>query len=366
MKACDLTYMAWAKTHQPARFELTASGVPAASLGDFDGLAEPISLETEGPYGRPDLIQALARLREVDPAWILPTTGASSANLIALACVARRGDRVLLETPVYDPLPRAACFLGLHPVFFPRHAQGRFCPDFAAIQRGLADGAKAVFITNLHNPSGLQCRPADLQALADATAEHDAFLIVDEVYLDYAHLESRADRPLAARLGEHVITTDSLTKVYGLGGLRAGWIIARPEFIGRATGVVDLLNVNDSVVSAQIATRALASIDALARRTRRLHGQTYPIFSSWLRSRPDLSSPGNDGALFSWVRLPGGITAECLCETLASRFETNLVSGSFFGSSRHVRIGFGLPAEDLREGLSRVGQAIDELTKQGD
>ena len=357
-------YLHWAKTHPRARFELTNSGVPAAGVQDIGGLGHWRDLEVQGFYGEPDLIEGIAALRSVAPQRVLPVVGASMANFIALACSASAGDRVLIETPVYDPLVRAARFLNLVPVPFARQPERHHRPDLDAVQRGLAAGARAVMLTDLHNPSGLRCPDDDLERLAVMTADHGANLIIDEVYLDYAVINAGQARPGAAgrgQLGNHVVTTDSLTKVYGLGGLRAGWIIADPEVLGRAGEVLDLLNVVNPVVSARLATQAVRHIAGLARRCRQIYSAGHPVYTSWLASRDDVVGYGNDGALFGWLRLAPGVGADRLTELLAKQYETHVVSGSFFGCQDHIRIGFGLPADTLADGLDRVGTALDEL-----
>lgn len=361
MDASTAGYLYWAKTHPLARFELTASGVPAARIDDFDGQPETPDIEIRGAYGDPELIQAIAALRGVAPESVLPVPGASTANFIALSCAAAAGDRVLIERPVYDPLVRVARFLGLRCSFFRRVTEQGFRPDLEAVRRELTEGAKAVVMSNLHNPSGRICPAEDLQELAALTARYDACLIVDEVYLDFATLNGNRKRGGAARLGNHVVVTDSLTKVYGLGGLRAGWMIADPGFVRRAGEVLDLLNVVNPVVSARIALRALTRLERLGRRCQESYQAGYPVFASWLAGRGDLAGYGNDGALFGWLRLPAGLRAKELAALLASEYETNIVPGTFFGCDDHVRIGFGLPVDVLSEGLSRVAAALDRL-----
>jgi aspartate/methionine/tyrosine aminotransferase len=288
---------------------------------------------------------------------------ASTANFVALAAVAGAGDRVLIERPVYDPIVRAARFLGLEVVFFDRPADQGYFPDLGGIELGLGHGARAVVLTNLHNPSGLLCPERVLRQLSRLAAQYGAVLIADEVYLDYARLNSNC-RPLrAAQLGEHVITTDSLTKVYGLGWLRAGWMIANPRILDQARHVIDLLNVVNPVISARLARQALDCLDTLAERCRTAHDRRYSILSAWLESRSDLGTYGHDGALFSWVRLPPGVSGNRLADLLAAEYDTTLVPGEFFGADGHVRIGFDLPEDELREGLQRVGAALDRLTR---
>ncbi|MCH7814785.1 MAG: pyridoxal phosphate-dependent aminotransferase, partial [Planctomycetes bacterium] len=234
--------MNWAKTHPRAKYELTASGVAPAGGTEFDGHCDPSDLQERGTYGDPDLIRAISRFRGVDQERVLPVPGTSCANFIALAATAHTGDRVLIESPGYDPLLRVARFLGLQVRRFDRRPDRDWRADLEALRAGLREGALAVVMTNLHNPSGRLCPADDLAEIAALTAEYGARLIVDEVYLDYAVLNAGRARSSAIGLGEQVLVTDSLTKVYGLGGLRAGWLIAEPQVLRRAREIVDLLH----------------------------------------------------------------------------------------------------------------------------
>jgi len=319
------------------------------------GLGRQQDLEIRGAYGDPELIEAIAAFRGVAADRVMPLPGTSMANFIALACSASAGDRVLIESPGYDPLVRAAGFLHLEPMRFERDPARHHAPDLEAVRRGLDAGARAVMMTNLHNPSGLRCPDEELRRLAVLTADHGAKLI-----------NAGQDRPSAAgrgELGSHVITTDSLTKVYGLGGLRAGWMIADPAMLGRAGDVLDVLNVVNPVVSARVATRAIGQMGRLAERCREMYRAGHSVYASWVDSRDDVVGYGHDGALFGWLRLESGVGADRLAALLVERYETLVVPGTYFGSKGHIRIGFGLPGDELSQGLDRVGSALDELRR---
>ena len=148
--------------------------------------------------------------------------GASSANFIALAATTRHGDSVMVEQPVYEPITKVASFLGLQVIRLLRRPERAFavCPKDVA--KGLNQGARAVFLTNLHNPSGQLLTKENVEQIARACAQANATLIVVEVYLDAAHLNGDQPRRTAATVANNVIAIDSLTKVYGLGGLRVG------------------------------------------------------------------------------------------------------------------------------------------------
>ncbi|MFQ5492088.1 MAG: pyridoxal phosphate-dependent aminotransferase [Phycisphaerae bacterium] len=321
---------------------------------DFD-------FRVRGPYGDPELIQAIADAQAVPPAWVLPVPGTSTANVVALASVTQPGGKVMLERPVYDPLVGVTRLLGLEAEYFDRRPDAGFRWDPGVIKAGLARGVAAICLTNLHNPSGQLVHPDDMAELIRLTGDRGVHLIVDEVYLDYARINGGLETLRVTGTAEHVISTNSLTKVYGLGPIRAGWLLGHPRVLERAKQVVDLLHVNHPVVSGRVAVHAIEVLDALAARTRRIHDAAYPVFASWLESRRDVRGYAHVGALFAWLRLPEGCSAEVWTARLSDRFETNVVSGHFFGDDGHVRVGFGVAPDVLAEGLARMGEALDVL-----
>jgi len=356
-------YMAWAKTHPRARYELSGSGAPAAKLADFDGRIDDDRLDHDGMYGEPELIQAIAAWRGVSPERVMPFVGTSLANFVALACMGAPGDLVLIETPAYDPLIRAARFLGLRLGSVARAADQGHQLNLDEVRGGLANGAKAVALTNLHNPSGQPCNEDDLERVASWCAAQGAMLLVDEVYLDYAVVNRGRLRSRTAALGDHVVITDSLTKVYGLGGLRAGWILAAPAVLARARRVVDLLNVVNPVISARLAVQAIGRIGRLADRCRQFYTVGRPVISAWLAARGDVTAYEDHGALFTWLKLPDGVSSDRLAYLLRAEYDTNVVPGSFFGCDDHIRVSLALPGPELGEGLNRIGAALDRLRK---
>lgn len=359
----EVEFLKWAKLHRRCRFEMAGSGMLAPRPEDFDAQTASLPLEEHGRYGRPALIQAIAHRYGEPPERVLPVAGTSTANFMALACAANPGDRVLIEQPAYEPLPRVAEFLHLQPVPLRRPAGNRFIPDVDSVSGGLAGGARAVVISNLHNPSGLCCPQDVLHTIAELCGRRHATLIVDEVYLDFAHVNRGCARSTAANLGDHVIATSSLTKVYGLGSLRAGWLLANPETIEQARRVMDHIMVVNAAPAEALAVQALRAIDRLAERTRRLYYANYPVLRDWLASRDDLISYGNDGALFEFVGVAGVADTRPLCELLAKQYETQIVPGHFFGAPDHVRIGFALENDALKEGLSRLSEGLDRFRR---
>jgi hypothetical protein len=355
-------YLGWHKTHPRAAWELTGSGAAPVSAAELFGPAWPINLDVGGPYGHPNVIDAVARLYGVSPDRVLPVPGTSCGNFVALAVAADRGDIVLIEHPVYDPIIRAATFLDLQIRPLPREPSSEFGVDVEGLRRALDQHRpKAVALTNLHNPGGRRLTSDEMRSISLCCAEHDARLIVDEVYLDAAHVCLNEPRWTAAAFGDNVIVTSSLTKVYGLGGLRAGWLIASPRTIEKAHDIVDLLHADNPAPVADLAAHAFANLHRLEERYRRQHATGRRVFLEWLNDEERLGTYPNHGALFECVRLPAGIHSLDLNDRLVSEVQTQIVPGTFFGLDDHIRIGLAAPPDHLAEGLRRISRVLTAM-----
>lgn len=357
-----MTYMRWAKTHPRVRFEMTDSGVPSVERHEFDTLGASVNLRNVGPYGDPKLISALAKRYRVPETGIVPVPGASSGIFIALAVAAHQGAKVLLEWPLYEPARLVAEFLHLHIEPLRREPRYAFDVDPDQIEMGLDEGASVVFLCNLHNPSGRAIKPEAMQGIAKRCDRADATLIVDEAYLDAWSLNSEQPCWTAASLGDNVIAINSLTKIYGLSGLRAGWLATNARLAERARDMMDLLSVNNAAPAMTLAVSALHGIGRLEERFCRLYSEAQPVFRDWLAKETRVHGYPNDGAIFECLRLPAGMTGERLNQTLVAEFDTQVTPGSYFGLDDHIRLSLAFPSEELSEALSRISQALDRIS----
>src|SRR5262249_33990062 len=161
---------------------------------------------------------------------VVQSVGTSMANHLAMATVLERGDEVLIEHPVYDPLLNVARYLGAEIRRFYRRFEDGFRLDVEEIKRNLTAHTRLIVLTNLHNPSGVLTDNETLRQVGDLARSVGARVLVDEVYLEIMY-EQQQDS--AFRLGAEFIITSSLTKAYGLSGLRCGWILAEPQLARR-------------------------------------------------------------------------------------------------------------------------------------
>jgi aspartate/methionine/tyrosine aminotransferase len=352
-------YLRWAKTRPPARYDLTSSGVPYLPMADLPIDSADLEVSGTGAYGYLPLQQAIAARYRVEEGCVAAAMGASMANLLALAAVVRPGDEVLVEHPTYEPLIAAASWLGAEVRTFARRAEDGFQLDPAEVERRMTGRTRAVVLTNLHNPSSALADDTVLREIGTIAARAGARVIVDEVYLDALWEDSPRT---CFHLGETFIATNSLTKVYGLNGLRCGWILAAPAVAERAWRLTELFNNIGVHAAERMSLAAFRNLDAVARRSRALLdanaaalNEFYAVHANFLDVRPHVYGT------VSFPRLRRG-DVDALADLLADRYETAVVPGQYFGMPDHLRIGLGVEPAAFREGLERLGRALDKLS----
>jgi aspartate/methionine/tyrosine aminotransferase len=354
----DAEYMVWAKLHSGARYNLATSGVANLSLGELPARLEDLELTAAGAYGYSPLVEAVATHVGAPPdSVVVPGGGTSFANHLALAGLAGSGDEVLVESPAYSLMAAVARYLGATVVDFPRRAEDGFALDEGAIRSRLSPRTRVIVITNLHNPTSVQAGHDALVAVGAIAREAGCKVLVDEAYR-----EAVFDNPprSAFHLGPEFVVTSSLTKVYGLSGLRCGWILAEPELARALWRLNDLFGVNAPHAVERLAVIAFKELGAIRERARRLLSANRPLLRGFLESRDDLEVVRPPWGTTTFPRLRRG-SVEDLAARLRSAYETSIVPGRFFGAGQHFRIGIGGETSMVREGLLRLGKALDEL-----
>ena len=356
-RASGSEYMVWAKTRSQARYNLASSGLMNYPLAGLPVALEDLEISGPSWYGYEPLQKALAAKCGAPAECVVAATGTSMANHLVMAAALSPGDEALIESPAYDPLVAVARYLGAEVRRFERRFEDNFAVNAEEVARLLTPRTRLVVLTNLHNPSGALATVEALKAVGEAAREVGALVLVDEVYLDAMFDEAP---PTAFTLGSHFVVTNSLTKVYGLSGLRCGWAVAEASFAERLWRLNDLFGVIPAHPAERLSVVALANLPSIAARSRALLEENAAVLNSFLRSRDDLEYLEHRHGTVSFPRLKNA-TARELCALLADRYETSVVPGDFFQMPEHIRIGVGCDAATLREGLARLGAALDEF-----
>ena len=350
-------YMAWAKLRTPPRYDLAGSNLLACTLDDLPGAdrPEPGGANSEG---WPPLVELIAARYGVSPDQVATGGGCSGANLLAFAAVVQPGDEVIVERPGYDPLIGALELVGARILRFERRREERWVIDPERVRAAITARTRLVVITSPHNPTGVLTPPDVIDRLAEDAAGVGARVLVDEVYLDSAY----RDRPApAATRHEALISTNSLTKSYGLGGLRVGWVLASPDVARAARRVRDVVDVCGALPAERMAVIAFQRLDALADRARRIIQPNAERVSQFLSARSDMEWVPPDGGTMVFPRIRGVRDTRQLASDLMEQHQTALVPGAFFDAPEHIRIAFGADAATVSSGLTALGHALDAM-----
>ena len=269
------------------------------------------------------------------------------------------GDRVVAIEPTYGQTPGLAIGLGADLVSVPLDESLGWQPRPGAVRDAVTADTRLVVVTNPNNPTGAVLADEARREIVDAAAEVGAWVLSDEVYAG-AEVEGPETTSLFGGY-ERVIVTGSLSKAYGLPGLRMGWIVGpasqREEFWSRK----DYITITPSALS-DVAADHVMRPENRARildRTRGIIRANLPTMTGWFDRHPDLFSyRAPDAGAICYARYFLDINSTELAEQLRVEKSVLVVPGDHFGMDRYLRIGFGNPAADLESGLERIAEHL--------
>jgi aspartate/methionine/tyrosine aminotransferase len=356
MRAMQSDYMHWAKFKPAVRYPLTTSEVPHFRMDSLDHSIADLEMDGASHPRYAPLRERIALRYAVSAEQVVAADGTSMANFLAMAALISPGDEVLIERPTYEPLLGAASFLGAQIRRFDRKPSEAFRLDPAEVERHMSDRTRLIIITNLHNPSGALAGEEELRAIGQLATRSGARVLVDEVYLDSAVPPRRS----AVHLGPEFVCTNSLTKVYGLSGLRCGWILAEPDLAERTWRLNDLFGVNQAHQAERLARIAFDRIEEVIGEGPAILERNRQLFNEFVASRSDVECTAAKHGITAFPRWAGGDT-ERLNDRLREGYDTAVVPGRWFELPDHFRVGFGLSDADFAEALRRLGSALDDL-----
>lgn len=340
-------YMAWAKEtfHQPGIHNLGTSGLvklispEELQIGPAD---YPGGISNDD--GLPALRAAIAERHGVAVSSVLCAEGTSLANFLVLAAILRPGDAVLLEEPFYEPIGSVLVALDVRIRRVPVDGLDGHASILSALSRGKAARVRAVVVTNPHNPSGRVIPDDTLRGIAAACESQGATLVVDEVYR-----EGLFENPIgcAARLASTIVSTSSLTKIYGLSHLRIGWAIGPPALIARAMRLNDNLGVVHPYITEAVGARILADRALMDRWKLRACSRVETnraAVARLLDGEPRFAGSLPPHGILGFIRWEGDRRlpdAETLCRRAMEDVRVCLVPGRFFQRPDFVRIAAG-------------------------
>jgi len=280
------------------------------------------------------------------------------ANHLAMAAAIEHGDEVLIEQPTYEPLLALAQYFGAQIRRFARPAANNYQIDLDDLKAKATSQTRLIVLTNLHNPSSAQVDEEMLLEI-EAIANHiGARVLVDEVYLE-AMFEA-APRS-SVTLGPQFIATSSLTKGYGLSGLRCGWIFAEPALAQQMRLLHDVFGSIAPHPAETLSVVAFSKLAKFIKRAKDILETNRIVLNDFYDSREDLQSVRSQTGTTSFPRLLKG-NVDTLYALVTEKYDTAFVPGRFFESPQHLRIGMCAEPKLFAGGIERLGHALDQLS----
>ncbi len=352
------------------RYNLSDSGVHPLTLGGLLELAgtTEAALETELSYGQSNGTEVLrARIAALyDGATadhVVVTNGSAEANFLVGWRLVRPGDVVAVLTPTYMQLPGIADAFGAEVRSVPLREENNWQVDPEDAARAIDESTRLVVVTNPQNPTGIRLNDTSLAAVLGAAERVGAWVLADEVYVG-AEREGPETPSLFGRY-ERVIATGSLSKAYGLQGLRIGWLVAPaadalPEELW---GRKDYTTISPGLLTDTLAAHALREDvrPRLIERTRGIIRNGLEVLERWIDDVGRFRLPGHEAGAVCFPSYDLPMDSAELAERLRTEHDVLIVPGAHFELGRYVRIGIGIPTAELEAALDRVGDLVRSL-----
>ncbi|MDX1395658.1 MAG: aminotransferase class I/II-fold pyridoxal phosphate-dependent enzyme, partial [Gemmatimonadota bacterium] len=368
MRVPPFTMERWQSTYEHrVDHNLSESGVHPFTLAELADMIDLDPADVLLGYSQSDgsdtLKARIAALYEgAGPQNVVATTGGAEANYVVVWSLVSPGDRVVVVEPTYGQTPGLARGLGAEVVSVPLVESLGWQPEPGSIAAAVTPETRLVVVTNPGNPTGTVLSSDSRTELVEAVSSTGAWLLADEVYTG-AEVE-RDETPSFFGACERVMATGSLSKAYGLPGLRLGWIVGPADWHESLWAAKDYTTITPSALSDAAAERVLepATRTRVLERTRGIIRANLPTVREWLDARADMFSylPPDAGAI-CYVRYALDINSTELAEQLRTDRSVLVVPGDHFGMDRYMRIGFGNPAADLAAGLDGIAAHIESL-----
>ena len=346
-----------------AEVDISCSGVENFSFGELRQLfnitpddLDRIVMRDSRTLGDSDLRAAIGnRWGNGQAERVMATNGSSEAIYLIMHSLLEPGDEVVVLDPAYQQLFSLAEAIGCKLKHWRLRFEDSFRPDLREARRLIGPQTRMVVVNFPHNPTGASLTPAEQGELIELAAGAGAYLVWDAAFAELTY-----DGPVLPDPGERYhrsITLGTLSKAYGLPGLRVGWCLAAPEVLERLVRLRDYTTLALSPLVEHVATRAIENGDLLLQPRLAQARHNLELLVAWANRHSEFVSMVRPrGGVSVFMRVHGIADIEDFCRRLVDEYSVLLVPGTSFGNPDHVRLGFGCSTSDLNTALSRLSQ----------
>ena len=359
---------------QEVQYNLSESGVHPVTLETLlqdhpEAIGDLLATEINYPHvnGTPELRENIAlTYNDATSQNVLVTVGAIEANYLAIRTILQPGDEIVMMLPNYMQIWGVAKNHGLRVKEFNLIEAEDWAPDLDELESNVGPETKMIAVCHPNNPTGRALTEPEMDRIVEIASRHGCWLLADEVYRG-AERCSEAITPSFYGRYDRVIAIGSMSKAYGLPGLRIGWACAPRDLIAELWARHEYLTIAATMLANKLAAMALepATRQRLLHRTRQYIREGYPVLESWMDRQAGLFSlTAPDASAIAFIRYHLDYNSTQLVERLHQEKSVLIVPGDHFGMDHFVRISFGLPHDYLTGGLDRIAALIEELQGQ--
>jgi len=343
-------------------YNLAESSVTDLQFGDLNLSLDKLRLEYVAHRGHSGLRKLLAAEAGIaSESSVLLTNGAAAALFIINTALLNKEDHLVVIRPNYATNIEVPAAIGCAITYIDLLFEKNWRVDIQAVKAAIQSNTKLISITSPHNPTGMLMTAGELNQLATIASENNTWLLVDETYRDACF---KTPYPVQAGLYKNVISVSSLSKAFGLPGLRIGWIITQDQqLLETFLAAKEMIHISNSALDEEVAWQFCLQKEKFAATINQHAMQNYALLCAWLQkeTRLEYVLPGGGVVCFPRFKKDLSIDTDKFYSLLLHQYKTMVGPGHWFSMpDTYMRIGFGWTDTAIfTTGLENISRAID-------
>jgi aspartate/methionine/tyrosine aminotransferase len=345
------------------KYNLSESSVTDLKMSELDLSLKDLTLEYIGHRGKPALRALIVKdYTTLDKEHVLLTNGAAGALFIINSSLLTADDHLIIVSPNYATNIEVPQTIGCSISFIDLSFEEDWKLDPKRIESVIHPNTKLISITTPHNPTGMLMSEETIDRIIDIAERHNIFLLIDETYRDTCF---KTPYPVTASKSKKVISVSSLSKAFGLPGLRMGWLITQDEIImERFLAAKEMIYISNSALDEEVAYQFYKKRESYAITINEKAMQNFQLLKAWLQNESSLEAVLPQGGVVCFPRFKKEIAIDTdkFYPLLMNKYQTMVGPGHWFNlSDTYMRIGFGWTDDKVfKQGLENITLAINE------
>lgn len=378
MKIEDFALERWLTRHElHVKYDIAESGILPLKLNDLlafesaEDRAASLERLLNLPLGYSEAVgtrelrgMIAATYPNIDPDNILVTTGAIEANFLLFNVLLDAGDHVVATYPAYQQLYSVPRAIGCNVSLWKVTPENDFCYDLNALQALITPKTRLIVVNTPHNPTGAMLSEHELRQVYALAESVGAMVLCDEAYRWLAIPGGENFAPPICTLGKHGISVGTISKPFGLPGLRLGWMVAPKDIIAKCWAMRDYVSLSPGKLNDAIAILAFKHREKIIERNTAIIRANLDAANAWVAQQADiLAWKPPRGGLLALLKYQLDMPSLELADKLATEYSVMLAPGSSFGYENYLRIGVGQNPAVFQAGLAAAAQCFASLRK---